>query len=159
MKYRKGIAAVVFRRKGQKKGTKGKSGRADKLEFLILHRIQNWRGWEFPKGGCRRGESESACLRREMFEETGTKKFGAARKADYRIKYRWPQSYEKDHCFFNGVDNRLYVVEFLGKKIKLDEKEHDCYLWLNPEKTLKKLTYKNQRDAFKFALKLLGKGM
>lgn len=143
MKYRKGIAAVVFRRnKGEK-------------EFLLFHRIKNWRGWEFPKGGRKRGESETACLKREMFEELGTKRFKVVRKTNRRLKYKWPKNYPKDGDIFNGVDNLLYIVKFSGDKIKYDQGEHDGFLWLNAKKALKKLTYKDQRDALKYVIKLL----
>ena len=43
--------------------------------FLILHRTKNWSGWELSKGGLKDNETEIKCLKREIREETGTRKF------------------------------------------------------------------------------------
>lgn len=58
-KFRDGIHCIVYRTVHNKK------------EFLILHRIKNWIGWEFPKGGIKLGESHKDALVRELKEECG----------------------------------------------------------------------------------------
>ena len=55
-KYRKYVFIVPFLRRKTPK-------------FLILHRVKNWKGWEFPKGGLKEGEDELDCLKREIKEE------------------------------------------------------------------------------------------
>jgi hypothetical protein len=53
-KFRDGIQAIVYRNVG------------DKREFLIMRRIKNWIGWEFPKGGIKRNETHKQALMREL---------------------------------------------------------------------------------------------
>ena len=58
-------------------------------EFLILHRILLWEGWEFPKGGVeKKDRAEEVTLRREIEEETGLKNIRIITKLPYRIKYK-----------------------------------------------------------------------
>ena len=58
-KIRKGVSAVVFRARGKVP------------EFLILHRIKRWKGWELLKGGRRSRENPLDTLKRELMEEIG----------------------------------------------------------------------------------------
>lgn len=101
-KFRKSIFAVIFIKNGKPK-------------FLIFHRIKNWKGWEFLKGGLRENETELQCLKREISEETGAKiyKIFATK---YRIKFRWSKAYIKDQQKFQGVDGRLFIVQLFSKK-------------------------------------------
>jgi 8-oxo-dGTP diphosphatase len=140
MVYRKGIAAIVFRRKGKKK------------EFLLFHRIQNWAGWEFPKGGRQGKETEMDCLKREIKEEMGSMDYKVVAKTNYVIKYPWPRKYQKDGKWYDGVVDRLYIVEFFGKKIRYSKDEHSSYLWVGAKKALKMLTYEDQKKALEYAL-------
>jgi 8-oxo-dGTP pyrophosphatase MutT (NUDIX family) len=74
MKFRKYIFAIVFMKNENPK-------------FLIFHRIKNWKGWEFLKGGLKENESEAECLKREIAEETGAKKYKIFARTGYLIKY------------------------------------------------------------------------
>jgi 8-oxo-dGTP pyrophosphatase MutT (NUDIX family) len=139
-KFRKGVFAVVF--------IKNK-----KPEFLIFHRIKNWRGWEFLKGGIKENENEAECLKREIAEETGAKKYKIFARTRYMIRYRWPREYMKDNRKFHGAEGRLYVVQLYNKKIKIDRTEHDKYKWVDEKKALKYLTYLNLRNALKYVLR------
>jgi len=137
MRYRSGICAIIFLRKEQK--------------FLIFHRIKNWSGWEFLKGGIRAGETEEECLKRELEEETGSKKYKIIVRMPYEIKYSWTKEYVKDHHKWIGTSNRLYLIEFFDRRIKIDKEEHDGFRWVkNPEKYL---TYDNLKVAFKYFVK------
>lgn len=141
MKYRKGVSAVVFRRE-------------KKPLFLLLHRKLNWSGWEIPKGGLKGKESEEKCLKRELKEETGIKKYLMFR-TNYKYKYPWTKEYIKDNKKFHGAHFRLFVVLDLDKtdRIKVDRREHSGYKWVDAKKALKLLTYKDQKDALRFVLK------
>ena len=139
MKLRKYIFAVVF--------VKDK-----KTKFLVFHRIKNWKGWELLKGGLKDDENEAQCLKREIVEEIGAKKYKIF-KIKYRIKYKWPRSYIKDHHKFRGADGKLYMIQLFSKKVKIDKTEHDKFKWVDKKDILKYLTYLNQRNAVKYVLK------
>jgi len=123
-----------------------------KTKFLILHRIKNWRGWEFLKGGLEGNESELQCLKREINEETGARKYKIF-KTGYRIKYKWPKSYIKDRKKFKGADGKLYLVQLFSKNIKVDRGEHDKFKWVNGKDILTYLTYIEKRNAVKYVFK------
>lgn len=140
-KHRKYVAAIIF--------IKTKSG----LRFLLLKRKQNWKGWEYVKGGLLPGESPSAGLKREIFEETGQRKFKVHKKLPFKIKYKWPKTYLKDEKRWRGAIQQVYVVELFNKRIKLDSKEHSGYRWANAKTALKLLTFKEPKAALRSALK------
>ncbi len=141
IKYRKYVAAIIF--------IKTKSGNL----FLLLRRKQNWKGWEYVKGGLLPGESLKAGLKREIREETGQKKLNIIAKLPKKIKYNWPREFQKDKKKWKGAIQQVYVVELFSKTIKLDRKEHSGYAWLPAKKALKLLTHKEPRSALKSALK------
>lgn len=140
IKYRKYVAAIIF--------TKNKS----RDLFLLLRRKQNWRGWEYVKGGLLPGESSRAGLKREIFEETGQKKLKIIAKLPKQIKYKWPKTYLKDEKRWRGAVQQVYLVELFSKAIKLDRKEHSGYAWLPAVKAVKLLTYKEPKSAFRGAV-------
>jgi len=141
VKYRKGVSAIVFKRKKQP-------------VFLVLHRKLNWTGHEIMKGGLNGRETEDHCLKRELREETGIRKYRYV-KTEYEYKYRWTREYMKDNNTYRGAHFRLFIVEDLdkGSKIRIDKREHSGYNWVTAKKALKMLTYKDQRDALRFVLK------
>lgn len=139
-KYRKYIFAIIFLK--------------DKhYKFLVLRRKKNWEGWEFLKGGLMENENEMQCLKREIKEETGAKKFRIVRKTKYFIKYKWKKSYRKDHRLFHGARGRVFVIQLFSKKVKIDRIEHSGYKWLDSRQTQKYLTHANLKHAFKYVLK------
>ncbi len=140
-KYRKYVAAIIF--------TKTKQENL----FLLLRRKQNWRGWEYVKGGLFPGESLMAGLRREIREETGAKKFKVIKKLPLKIRYKWPKSYLKDEKRWRGAIQQVYVVEVFSKKIKLDKKEHSGYKWTAGKAAVKMLTYSEPKTILQYVLK------
>lgn len=139
-KYRKYIFAIVFIRKKEPK-------------ILILHRIKNWRGWELVKGGLKGNENELNCLKREIREETGVKKYKILAKTHYFIKYKFPKGFVKDHHIFHGAKGYMFLVELFSKKVKVDRSEHDGFKWVNEKEALKLLTHRNHKNALKYVLK------
>src|SRR3989344_1077145 len=130
MKLRKGVFIIVYRKE------------KDKLSYLILKRKLHWKGWEFPKGGIEKGETINQGIFRELKEETGQKPIKITNhkiKGKYSYKQSLPNRIEKGQTF------SLYSVELKNKKIEIDKHEHSDYQWLLFNKTIKKLTWPNQR--------------
>ncbi|NIM47353.1 MAG: NUDIX domain-containing protein [Candidatus Aenigmarchaeota archaeon] len=139
-KYRRFIFAVVFLRRKDP-------------QFLILHRIKNWTGWELLKGGVKDNEKVLKCLKREIKEETGAKKFKIIGKTRHYIKYKFPKGFVKDKHIYHGAKGYVFLVELFSKKIKVDKSEHDRYLWVSKDEAMEILTHKNHKNALKYIWK------
>ncbi len=139
-KYRRYVFAVVFLRRKDPK-------------FLILHRIKNWIGWELLKGGVKDGEKVLKCLKREIKEEAGAKKFKIIGKTRYYIKYKFPKGFVKDEHIYHGAKGFVFLVELFSKKIKVDKSEHDRYLWVSKDEAMEILTHKNHKNALEYVWK------
>lgn len=139
-KYRKYVFCVVFLRRKNP-------------QFLILHRTKNWAGWEFLKGGIKEGENDLKCLKREIKEETGIKKYKIIAKTHYFIKYRFPKGFVKDKHIFYGARGYVFLIEVFTKKVKIDKSEHDRYLWVSKDEASEILTHKNHKNALKYIWK------
>jgi len=136
-KYRKYVFGVVFLRRKDPK-------------FLIFHRTKNWAGWELLKGGLKEGEAELRCLKREIREETGAKKYKIIAKTRHFMKYRFPKGFVKDKHIFYGAKGYVFLIEVFSKKVKIDRNEHDKCLWVNKDEALEILTHKNHKNALKY---------
>jgi 8-oxo-dGTP pyrophosphatase MutT (NUDIX family) len=93
------------------------------------------------------------CLKREIREETGQKKFKIIAKTRHYMKYKFPKGYVKDHHIYHGAKGYVYVVEAFGKKVKVDRKEHDKHMWVSKKEALEIITHKNHKNALKYVCK------
>jgi 8-oxo-dGTP pyrophosphatase MutT (NUDIX family) len=127
----KSAGAVVFRRENKK------------IKYLLIQ--YGWGHWEFPRGLIKKRESLEDTARREIEEEVGIKD----------IKFI-PGFKEWIRFFFKlKGKNIMKIATFLlaetkTKKIKLSY-EHKNYAWLEYEKALEKLTFKNAKEILKKA--------
>ncbi|HPM86128.1 MAG: NUDIX domain-containing protein [archaeon] len=130
----------------------------DGEKFLLLHRVLNWSGWEFAKGGIEKGEGIESAIKRELFEETGIPKFELVSKID-------------EYHFLNKLTNvMVHVQNYLvrvssNNKITFENQpvvdgkivyEHDDYKWCFPKEAVKLITHDNSRRSLKKAIKVLG---
>jgi 8-oxo-dGTP pyrophosphatase MutT (NUDIX family) len=130
----------------------------DGEKFLLLHRILNWTGWEYAKGGINDGEKIEAAIGRELFEETGIPKFELIGKVD-------------EYYFLNKATNKSrYVQNYLvrvssNNRINFDNQsvvdgkvilEHDDFKWCFPSEAVKMITHDNSKRSMKKAIKMLG---
>ncbi|MBW2984716.1 NUDIX domain-containing protein [Candidatus Woesearchaeota archaeon] len=128
--------AVVFRR------DKG-------IKYLILH--YEAKHWDFPKGNVEAGEEEKATVKREVEEETGIKEINFVEGFEEKISYFYKkegQTIYKEVVF--------YLAETKEKEVKLSF-EHIGYEWLDYEKALERLTFKNAKQILEKANKFLTK--
>jgi 8-oxo-dGTP pyrophosphatase MutT (NUDIX family) len=138
-KYRRYVFAAIFLREKDP-------------QFLLLHRSKNWKGWEMVKGGLKEGEDETKGLKRELKEEIGAR-FKVIAKTRHYIKYKFPRGFVKDDHIFYGAKGYLFLVEAFSKKIRIDRREHDRYMWVGKKEAMKMLTHRNQRNALEYVCK------
>ena len=114
-----------------------------KIFYLLLKRKLHWSGWEFPKGGIEPKETKLETLKREINEETGLKIMNI-KKFNVSGKYNYEKLLQ-DRKGFIGQTYSLYAVQLKFGKVKLDEKEHFAYKWMNFDDAVEKLTWPNQK--------------
>ncbi len=119
----------------------------NKIKYLILKRKLHWKGWEFPKGGLKKFETEKQGLIREIKEETGLKIL-KIKKFNIHGKYRYKKRFA-DRTGIIGQSYVLYGVEAKKGKVKIDRKEHSGYKWLEFENAIKRLTHNNQKKSLR----------
>lgn len=123
-------------------------------KYLLLR--YEWGHWGFVKGNIEKGESLEETFLREAEEETGLKK------EDLEIIEGFK---EKISYFYRKEGKTIYkeVTYFLAESKTFDVKlsyEHTAYDWLEYEKALIRITYKNDRNILTKAhefLKKMGK--
>ena len=132
--YRKGVLGIVINK--------------DK-KFLILYRTLHWRGWEFPKGGIEKGESEEDALKREIKEETGLDAKIIC-KLPYEVVYDYPKDFiKKTNTKYRGARQSVYLAVADGI-VKLS-KEHKRYKLVSYKEARKLLKHENQKNALDVA--------
>lgn len=132
--YRKGVLGIVINKK---------------REFLILYRKLHWRGWEFPKGGLSKGETEEQALKRELKEETGLD-VNIVTRLPHKVVYYYPPEFiGKTGTKYSGAKQVVYLVLADGK-VKLSE-EHAKYRWVSYKDARKLLRHETQKKALDIA--------
>ncbi len=137
-RFKEGVKAIIF------------DVRDNEPIYLILHRVLNWEGWEFPKGGIEEGESEKEALLREVMEETGLKRLKIIKKINI-IKYKGD----------NGVQYVYHQYLVRGnseEQVTLQKEpvvEHDGYKWANFDEAYELLTWPNDKETLEKADKLV----
>jgi 8-oxo-dGTP pyrophosphatase MutT (NUDIX family) len=130
----------------------------DGERFLLLHRVLNWNGWEFAKGAVEENEGHLEAIKRELFEETGIKKYELTTQIDefeYFDEKRNVKSYIKNFLVHVSSNSKVSLNnEHLldGKKVI----EHDAFKWCFAKDAIDLLTHKNQKETMKKAINYLG---
>ena len=105
--------------------------------------------WDFVKGNVEPNESEKDTVIRELQEETGIVDAQFIEDFREKIEYfyrRQGATIHKEVIFF--------LIETHTEKVKLSY-EHVGYTWLNYQRAMEKLTFKNAKDVLQKAHKLL----
>jgi putative (di)nucleoside polyphosphate hydrolase len=124
------------------------------------------RGWQFPQGGIRRGETDEAALFRELEEEVGLLPADVdvlGRTSDW-IRYRLPRHYVRRNstplCI--GQKQRWFLLRFRGTedRVRFDRTveppEFDQWRWVEYWDPIREVIY-FKRDVYRRALHELGK--
>lgn len=138
MQTKQGVEAVLFKKIGESK------------YYLLLHRILNWKGWEFPKGGVDEGEQPEQAVVREIGEEAGLKVVKIVGRLSQKKEWKAKDTHYVYDVFFVEADSDEHVR--LGRHEVI---EHDDFKWLTASQALETLTYDNSKKAFKQALEEL----
>ena len=105
--------------------------------------------WDFPKGNIEKGELPHDTVRREVSEEIGNNNIEILPIFQKKIVYYYRRNAGLVH---------KEVIYFLARALTLDvtlSHEHKNYLWLDLEKALNKVTYRNSKSTLKDASKFL----
>lgn len=139
MQTKHGVTGIIF---DEKKG---------KRFFLILHRVLNWSGWEFVKGGIDKGESPEIAVLREIDEETSLENIKVISTLPEKVSWT--------------ANNTKYVYVpfilrgYMDELINLDQEviEHDEYKWVRENEVESFLTHNDNKKIFREALGVLEK--
>jgi len=138
MKEKHGVTAIIY------------DEREDKRYFLILHRVLNWTGWEFLKGGIDEDELPEQALLREIEEESSL--------SQVKIISNMPQKFT-----WIAKDTKYVYTPFVLKgnmdePVNLEQEiiEHDAFKWAEESEVESFLTHNDNKRIFKEALDILG---
>ena len=128
MDVKKGVSAIIYDKRGSV------------IYFLILHRNENWKGWEFPKGTIEPNESPKEAIIREIREEAGLVKF--------EIKARLTQNREFTHNQMLYSFETYLVEANMNVPVVINPDEHDNYLWATKDRVADKLHWPDEKAQF-----------
>jgi hypothetical protein len=126
----KGVQAIIYDENGE-------------LFFLILRRIEGWRGWEFPKILMNEGETEEQTLQRLLDQHVGISHSKVIRKLN------------STQAFQDGQDTHVFQFYLINASMNIpvkhyaDAKKHDNYLWAMLDNVKSKLTWEPEKVALK----------
>jgi len=118
--------------------------------FLLLHRVLNWKGWEFVKGGIDDTDAtpKDAVLR-EILEETGLSDVSVVTMLPE--KFAWIAKGTKYIYFpFLLKGDMSSIIDITQEVI-----EHDGYKWVPESEVEEMLTHADNKKIFRDAISLL----
>ncbi|PIN85612.1 MAG: hypothetical protein COV47_01165 [Candidatus Diapherotrites archaeon CG11_big_fil_rev_8_21_14_0_20_37_9] len=135
-----GVTGVIFDIQGSKR------------YFLILHRVLNWNGWEFVKGGIDEGEEPLDAVLREIEEESGLTKVFVVSQLPRKVTWIAKETKYTYTPFILKGD--------MNEPINLEQEviEHDAHKWVLQEDVENYLTHEDNKKIFREALEVLHNG-
>lgn len=130
---KKGVQVVTYDNNGE-------------LFFLILRRVEGWKGWEFPKTLIKEGETEEQAVERLVKDQVGISKHKVAKKLN------------STQAFQDGQDTHVFQFYLINASMNIpvknyaNAKKHDNYLWALLDSIQNKLTWAPEKEALKEAL-------
>ena len=133
---KKGVQVITYDNNGE-------------LFFLILRRVESWKGWEFPKTLMNDGETEEQAVQRLMSEKVGLSKFKVARKMNSTQAFQDDQDTHVFQFYLVNASMNIPVRNYASAK------KHDNYLWAMQDSVEKKLTWELEKIALHEALPIV----
>lgn len=121
------------------------------LFFLILRRVEGWKGWEFPKTLLENGETEEKAVERLVKDQVGISKYKLVKKLN------------STRAFQDGQDTHVFQFYLVNASMNIpvknyaSGKKHDNYLWAMLDSVQSKLTWAPEKEALKEALEEIKK--
>jgi putative (di)nucleoside polyphosphate hydrolase len=117
---------------------------------VFLGRRMGGRGWQFPQGGVRHGESPESAVLRELHEEVGlqSEQIEIAASTSRWLRYRLPQRYVRRHrtplCI--GQKQRWFLLRLRREDAAFDlakttEPEFDAWRWVDYWEPVREVIY------------------
>ena len=142
--YRDTVAAIIINK--------------DKKVLMCEH-IWIDNAWQFPQGGVEENESIEEALKRELYEEIGTKKIKIIKEMPKQVVYKFP-FYLKSKYQIDGQKQTYFLVYFYGDDDEIvfdkqEKPEFKEFQWVDfsepPKKVIyfKKLAYLEALNYFK----------
>jgi putative (di)nucleoside polyphosphate hydrolase len=102
--------------------------------------------WDILKGGIDDGETAESALMRELFEETGSKKFIISKKIKEKLAYGLPAK-----TGFSSQEVEIFIVKYNGdeKDLKTDGKEIISLQFFSCADAVKKIKYPETEEFFR----------
>ncbi len=137
MNEKHGVTGVIF---SEKNGLR---------HFLLLHRVLNWRGWEFVKGGIDGAEKPEEAVFREIEEETGLQNVKMVAALPEKISWT-----AKDTKY---IYTPFILRASMSEEISLEQEiiEHDGFRWVPQQEAENMLTHEDNKKIFREALLVL----
>ena len=116
------------------------------LFFLILRRVEGWKGWEFPKTLVEEGETEEDAVGKLVTDQVGVSKYKLIKKLN------------STRAFQDGQDTHVFQFYLINASMNIPVKnyasanKHDNYLWALRDSVQNKLTWPPEKEALKEAL-------
>ena len=128
--FRETVAAIIINRDKQ---------------ILMCEHIWIDNAWQFPQGGVEENEVVEEALKRELYEEIGTKKIKILKKMPNKITYKFP-FYLKSKYQIDGQIQTYFLVYFYGEdsEIVFDKQtkpEFKKFQWVSQTEPPKKVIY------------------
>jgi ADP-ribose pyrophosphatase YjhB (NUDIX family) len=119
------------------------------LFFLILRRVEDWKGWEFPKTMLNESETEEQAVKRLMDDQVGISKSKTIKKLN------------STQAFQDGQDTHVFSFYLVNASMNIPvknyahAKKHDNYLWAMQDSVERKLTWEPEKIALHEALPMI----
>ncbi len=137
MRTKHGVTGIIFDRVGGKRF------------FLVMHRVLNWSGWEFVKGGIDLGEAPEKAVLREVAEETGLGKITIVSALPQKVSWT-----ARDTKY---VYTPFILMGSMEEPVAIHQKitEHDSHAWVEEGKVESFLTHEDNKRIFREAIAIL----
>lgn len=134
MSVRKGVSLVVYDDNGS-------------LYFLILQRVKDWQGWEFPKTAIEEGDNAEEAALQCLKSQTGLSQFKMIGKLDT------PREFEKDGIRYSYD---IFIVESsMNIPVKISDDKYSTYFWGQADRIQEKLSWDSEIETFKKAVEAI----